>query len=364
MKKDDHYLLGSLLKTSEIKGEILLKFINDCLEEIQELESIFIDVDNKLVPFFIEGSRIKSNSTEVVKLEGIDNHWSRWTKTPTATFKYLPFGDYEFKVRAKVGNKLSTNQAKYSFKIQRPFLLSNIAVAIYLIALWLFSLLVHNLYKRYYKKQREKLLLKTQQDLELKELENQKQLMEYKNDKLKQDMENKNRELGISNMNLIKKNEFLNNIKKELKSVDNSKDISIYINSPGGGVYAGLGMYDTIQFIKPDVATICTGMAASMGAVLMCAGTKGKRSALPHSRIMIHQPSGGAQGQASDIEIQAREILKLRERLNQIYVTHTGQKLAKIETAMDRDNFMDPEEAKAFGLIDEIVAKRPEAEEA
>jgi DNA-binding CsgD family transcriptional regulator len=157
------------------------------------------------------------------KLEGIDNHWSRWTKTPTATFKYLPFGDYEFKVRAKVGNKLSTNRAKYSFKIQRPFLLSNIAVAIYLIALWLFSLLVHNLYKRYYKKQREKLLLKTQQDLELKELENQKQLMEYKNDKLKQDIENKNRELGISTMNLIKKNEFLNNIKKELKSVDNSK---------------------------------------------------------------------------------------------------------------------------------------------
>jgi len=157
------------------------------------------------------------------QLEGIDNHWSRWTKTPTATYKYLPFGNYIFKVRAKVGNKLSINEAKYNFKIQRPFLLSNFVIAIYLIALWLFSLLVHNIYKRYYKKQREKLLLKTQQDLELKELENQKQLMEYKNDKLKQDIENKNRELGISTMNLIKKNEFLNNIKKELKSVDNSK---------------------------------------------------------------------------------------------------------------------------------------------
>ncbi len=143
-----------------------------------------------------------------------------------------------------------------------------------------------------------------------------------------------------------------------LESVDNSKDISIYINSPGGGVYAGLGMYDTMQFIKPDIATICTGMAASMGAVLMCAGTKGKRSALPHSRIMIHQPLGGAQGQASDIEITAREIMKLKDELYQIISKHSGQKMEKVHADSDRDYWMKADEAKKYGMIDEILIRK------
>jgi ATP-dependent Clp protease protease subunit len=143
-----------------------------------------------------------------------------------------------------------------------------------------------------------------------------------------------------------------------LESVDNSKDISIYINSPGGSVYAGLGMYDTMQFIKPDVATICTGMAASMGAVLMCAGAKGKRSALPHSRVMIHQPLGGAQGQASDIEITAREILKLKDELYQIISKHSGQTMEKVHADSDRDYWMKAEEAKAYGMIDEILIRK------
>jgi len=142
-----------------------------------------------------------------------------------------------------------------------------------------------------------------------------------------------------------------------LESVDASKDISIYINSPGGGVYAGLGMYDTMQFIKPDVATICTGIAASMAAVLMCAGQKGKRSALPHSRIMIHQPLGGAQGQASDIEITAREILKLKDELYQIIAKHSGQTLKKVEKDSDRDYWMKADEAKKYGMIDEILKR-------
>jgi len=142
-----------------------------------------------------------------------------------------------------------------------------------------------------------------------------------------------------------------------LESVDSSKDISIYINSPGGGVYAGLGMYDTMQFIKPDVATICTGMAASMAAVLMCSGAKGKRSALPHSRIMIHQPIGGAQGQASDIEITAREILKLKDELYQIIAKHSGQTIKKVEKDSDRDYWMKAEEAKAYGMVDEILKR-------
>lgn len=143
-----------------------------------------------------------------------------------------------------------------------------------------------------------------------------------------------------------------------LESVDNSKDISIYINSPGGSVYAGLGMYDTMQFIKPDVATICTGMAASMGAVLMCAGEKGKRSALPHSRVMIHQPLGGAQGQASDIEITAREILKLKGELYEIISKHSGQTVEKVHADSDRDYWMKAEEAKAYGMIDEILVRK------
>ena len=143
-----------------------------------------------------------------------------------------------------------------------------------------------------------------------------------------------------------------------LESVDNSKDISIYINSPGGGVYAGLGIYDTMQFIKPDVATICTGMAASMGAVLMCSGAKGKRSALPHSRVMIHQPLGGAQGQASDIEITAREILKLKDELYQIISKHSGQTLEKVHNDSDRDYWMKAAEAKEYGMIDEVLSRK------
>jgi len=142
-----------------------------------------------------------------------------------------------------------------------------------------------------------------------------------------------------------------------LESVDASKDISIYINSPGGGVYAGLGIYDTMQFIKPEVATICTGMAASMAAVLMCAGEKGKRSALPHSRIMIHQPMGGAQGQASDIEITAREILKLKDELYEIIAKHSGQKISKVHDDSDRDYWMKADEAKKYGMIDEILTR-------
>ncbi|MBS9766086.1 MAG: ATP-dependent Clp endopeptidase proteolytic subunit ClpP [Flavobacteriaceae bacterium] len=143
-----------------------------------------------------------------------------------------------------------------------------------------------------------------------------------------------------------------------LESVDATKDISIYINSPGGSVYAGLGIYDTMQFIKPDVATICTGMAASMGAVLMCAGQKDKRSALPHSRVMIHQPLGGAQGQASDIEITAREILKLKDELYQIIAKHSGQPFEKVQQDSDRDYWMKAVEAKEYGMIDEILERK------
>ena len=143
-----------------------------------------------------------------------------------------------------------------------------------------------------------------------------------------------------------------------LESVDSSKDISIYINSPGGGVYAGLGIYDTMQFIKPDVATICTGMAASMGAVLMCAGEKGKRTALKHSRVMIHQPLGGAQGQASDIEITAREIMKLKDELYQIIAKHSGQTVEKVHDDSDRDYWMKADEAKAYGMIDEVLVRK------
>ncbi|MDX1363170.1 ATP-dependent Clp endopeptidase proteolytic subunit ClpP [Arenibacter latericius] len=142
-----------------------------------------------------------------------------------------------------------------------------------------------------------------------------------------------------------------------LESTDASKDIQIYINSPGGSVYAGLGIYDTMQFIKPDVATICTGMAASMGAVLLCAGEKGKRSGLTHSRVMIHQPLGGAQGQASDIEITAREILKLKDELYQIIAKHSGQPLEKVSDDSDRDYWMKANEAKEYGMIDEILVR-------
>jgi ATP-dependent Clp protease, protease subunit len=143
-----------------------------------------------------------------------------------------------------------------------------------------------------------------------------------------------------------------------LESENPDKEIFLYINSPGGSVSAGLSVYDTMQFIKPDVSTLCMGMAASMGAFLLAAGTKGKRLALPNSRIMIHQPSGGAQGQASDIEIQAREILKLRESLNHILADRTGQSLDKIKADSERDYFMSAPEAKDYGLIDQVIEKR------
>jgi len=142
-----------------------------------------------------------------------------------------------------------------------------------------------------------------------------------------------------------------------LQSVDPKQDIQIYLNSPGGSVYAGLGIYDTMQYISPDVATICTGMAASMGAVLMCAGAKGKRAILKHARVMIHQPMGGAEGQASDIEITAREIQKLKKELYEIIALHSGQTYKKVWADSDRDYWMTAEEAKAYGMADEILIK-------
>ncbi|MFN8210735.1 MAG: ATP-dependent Clp endopeptidase proteolytic subunit ClpP [Bacteroidales bacterium] len=145
-----------------------------------------------------------------------------------------------------------------------------------------------------------------------------------------------------------------------LDSTDPGKDIQLYFNTPGGSVYAGLGIYDTMQYISADVATICTGMAASMGAILLTAGTKGKRSALKHSRIMIHQPMGGAEGNASDIEITAREILKLKKELYQIIANHSGNKYEKVEKDADRDYWMTSEEAKEYGMIDEILQKTTE----
>ena len=144
-----------------------------------------------------------------------------------------------------------------------------------------------------------------------------------------------------------------------LEAENPKKDISMYINSPGGVVTSGLAMYDTMEYVRPDVSTVCIGQAASAGSLLLTAGAAGKRYCLPNAKLMIHQPSGGFQGQASDIEIHAREILKTRARLNDIYVKHTGRKVEEIESGMDRDNFMEPEEAKRFGLIDEVVDKRP-----
>ena len=145
-----------------------------------------------------------------------------------------------------------------------------------------------------------------------------------------------------------------------LESENPTKDISFYINSPGGIVTSGLAIYDTMRYIRPDVTTVCVGQAASMGSLLLCAGAKGKRYALPHARIMVHQPSGGFQGQATDIEIHAKEILSLRERLNGIYAEHTGQDLKVIEEAMERDRFLSPEEAVTFGLIDQVFVSRPQ----
>ena len=148
-----------------------------------------------------------------------------------------------------------------------------------------------------------------------------------------------------------------------LESEDPKKDIYFYINSPGGIVTSGLAMYDTMQYIRPDVATLCIGQAASMGSLLLAAGAPGKRFCLPNSRIMIHQPSGGYQGQATDIEIHAQETLALKKRINEIYAKHTGQKLTTIEKSMERDNFMSPQKAKEFGLIDEVIERRPEKSE-
>jgi len=148
-----------------------------------------------------------------------------------------------------------------------------------------------------------------------------------------------------------------------LEAENPKKDISLYINSPGGVVTSGLAIYDTMRYVRCDVSTVCCGQAASMGSLLLAAGAKGKRYALPNARIMVHQPSGGFQGQASDIEIHAREIISLRRRLNEIYVEHTGQSMEAIEEALERDRFLAPPDAKAFGLIDEVVEKRPTPEE-
>lgn len=147
-----------------------------------------------------------------------------------------------------------------------------------------------------------------------------------------------------------------------LESENPNKDIAFYINSPGGLVTSGLAIYDTMQYIRPDVSTVCIGQAASMGSMLLAAGAAGKRYALPNARIMVHQPSGGVQGQATDIEIQAREILALKTRLNEIYVRHTGQTLDVIEKALERDRFMTPDEAKDFGIVDEVVVSRAKLE--
>ena len=144
-----------------------------------------------------------------------------------------------------------------------------------------------------------------------------------------------------------------------LESENPKKDIAFYVNSPGGVITAGMAIYDTMQYIQPQIMTVCIGQAASMGSLLLAAGAPGKRFALPNSRIMVHQPSGGARGQASDIEIQAREILKLRQRLNEVYVKHTGQSLEDIERSMERDKFMSADEAKGFGIVDEVVERRP-----
>ncbi len=146
-----------------------------------------------------------------------------------------------------------------------------------------------------------------------------------------------------------------------LEAENPTKEISFYINSPGGYVTAGMSIYDTMQYVRPPVATMCLGQASSMGSLLLASGAPGKRYALPNARVMIHQPSGGSQGPATDIEIHAREILKMRSRLNEVYAKHTGQPVTAIEAAMERDNFMSPEEAKAFGLIDHVVTTRPGA---
>ncbi|MBI3624929.1 MAG: ATP-dependent Clp endopeptidase proteolytic subunit ClpP [Candidatus Rokubacteria bacterium] len=144
-----------------------------------------------------------------------------------------------------------------------------------------------------------------------------------------------------------------------LEAEDPDKDIFLYINSPGGSVTAGMAIYDTMQYVKPNISTICMGQAASMGALLLAAGTKGKRFALPHARVLIHQPLGGVQGQATDIDIQAKEILRVRDELNRIFVHHTGQSLEQIQRDTDRDFFMTPEQARGYGIVDEVISSKP-----
>lgn len=237
--EDQSYLIGTasgyivldLDKIRELSYEVKINTItssNDSSsEKINLSEKGLLENNNHNIDFTFNITEFnKYVDTEYqYMLEGIDTHWSHWSKDPFAIYKYLPFGDYLFKVRARAGNTISNNEASYAFEIKRPWLLSNKMIVIYVIFLWLISLIVHNFYKRYYKKQREKLLHKTQRELELKELENQKQLMKFNNDKLRQDIENKNRELGISTMSLIKKNEFLSTIKKELVSAEDVKGV-------------------------------------------------------------------------------------------------------------------------------------------
>lgn len=148
-----------------------------------------------------------------------------------------------------------------------------------------------------------------------------------------------------------------------LEAENPKKEISMYINSPGGVVTSGMAIYDTMQFIRPAVSTLCIGQAASMGSLLLCAGQKGMRFALPNARIMVHQPSGGFQGQATDIELHAREIIALKARLNEVYAQHTGQSIEKVESALERDNFMTADAAKEWGLVDEVISKRPEEQD-
>ncbi len=238
--QDQKYLIGTssgyvildLTKIQEKKYNVIINSITvsdlDTNSEVAKIteEGEFKNSNNNIeFTFSVPEFDMYLDTEYQYQLEGIDTHWSEWSKSSSALFKYLPFGSYVFKVRARTGNTLSSNIANYHFKIERPWFLSNTLIFCYIIVLWIFSLIIHNIYKRYYRKQREKILFKTQQQLELKELENQKQLMKFNNDKLRQDIETKNRELGISTMSLIKKNEFLNNIKNELKKAEDQKNI-------------------------------------------------------------------------------------------------------------------------------------------
>ncbi len=208
-------------------NSIIVSDLNAISKPVKTVENgVFKNRNNSIEFTFSVPEFNKYLDTEYqYQLVGIDDHWSVWSKNGNASFKYLPFGDYEFNVKAKVGNTVSNNIASYGFQIERPWLLSNVMIGVYLVLLWLVFFIIHNIYKRYYRKQREKLLYHTKQELELKELENQKQLMKFNNDKLRQDIENKTRELGISTMSLIKKNDFLNNVKNEIKNIEDIKNL-------------------------------------------------------------------------------------------------------------------------------------------